>query len=198
MSVKSTKGAGEGYFLSSLPPRCKPRRLFGTCEIKMATRTGNRSILTMLLKKNRGLWTEIALRAVCWQKEYFERPNFISRPKRKLVGNNDDNHHHPHQRANIVTGSPGLLCANNWSRSLHSCSNWKPIDEGKFVMKSAYTRLKVPTSVLQTVGLGQERLCKRRDGGIHYMQLLDVPPAFVLSFQNWPIWWRTGTPWTHG
>ena len=136
MSVKSTKGAGEGFFSPPFAHRCKPRRLFGTCEIKMAARTGNRSILTMLLKKNRGLWTEIALRAVCWQKEYFERPNFISRPKRKLVGNNDDNHHHPHQRANIVTGSPGILCANNWSRSLRSCRNWKPIDEGKFVMKS--------------------------------------------------------------
>ena len=43
-------------------------------------------------------------------------------------------------------------------------------------MKPAYTRLKVPTSVLQTVEVGQERLCKRRNGGIHYMQLLDVPP----------------------
>ena len=148
--------------------------------------------------KNRGLWTEIALRAVCWQKEYFERPNFISRPKRKLVENNDDNRHHPHhQRANIVTGSPGLLCANNCSRSLRSCRNWKPIDEGKFVMKSAYTRLKVPTSILQTLGIGQERLRKGREGGIQFMQLLDVPPAFVLFCQNWLIWWRTGTPWTH-
>ena len=127
-------------------------------------------------------------------KRYFERPNFISRPKRKLVENNDDNHHHhhPHQRANIVTGSPGLLCANNWSRSLHSCRNWKAVDEGKFVMKSAYTRLKVPRFVLQTVGVGQERLCKGRDGGIQFMQLLDVRPAFVLFCQNWLIWWRTG------
>ena len=51
-------------------------------------------------------------------------------------------------------------------------------------MKSAYTRLKVPKSVLQTVGVGQERLCKGRDGGIQFMQLLDVPPAFALFSQN--------------
>ena len=31
-------------------------------------------------------------------------------------------------------------------------------------MKPAYTRLKVPTSVLQTVGVGQERLFKGNDG----------------------------------
>ena len=144
-------------------------------------------------------WTEIVLRAICWQKEYFEKPNFIAQAKRKLVEKNDDNrhHHHSHQRANIVTGSPGLLCANNCSRSLRSCRNWKPIDEGKFVMTSAYTRPKVPSSVLQTVGVVQERLCKGRDGGIQYMQLLDVPLAFVLFCQNWLIWWRTGTPWTH-
>ena len=191
------KGQGTVFFPPPFPHRRKPRRLFGICEIKTAARTGNRSILTMYYK-NRGLWTEIALRAVCWQKEYFERPNFISRPKRKLVENNDDNRHHPHhQRANIVTGSPSLLCANNWSRSLHSCRNWKLIDEGKFVMKSAYTRLKVPTSILQTLGIGQERLSKGREGGIQFMQLLDVPPAFVLFCQNWLIWWRTGTPWTH-
>ena len=47
-------------------------------------------------------------------------------------------------------------------------------------MTSAYTRPKVPSSVLQTVGVVQERLCKGRDGGIQYMQLLDVPLAFVL------------------
>ena len=31
-------------------------------------------------------------------------------------------------------------------------------------MKSAYTRLKVPTFVLQTVGIGQERLCREGKG----------------------------------
>ena len=45
------KGQGTVIFSPPFPHRCKPRRLFGTCEIKMAPRTGNRSILTMLLKK---------------------------------------------------------------------------------------------------------------------------------------------------